>query len=132
MGALPSASWACRHTMTSSSVFQYTHYVPACHRQKYRTKEIPYCTRSVEFGECSYVFREWGILVVGERNPRAVCRAGKMLSLSQTLGLRSKKKFHFDVSFTLQDLVNCTYVTGVIFAKLRLKDGGSFTEVSRR
>jgi len=70
---------------------------------------------------------------VGERNPRAVCRAGKMLSLSQTLaGLRSKKKFHFDVSFTLQDLVNCTYVTGVIFAKLRLKDGGSFTEVSRR
>jgi len=46
-----------------------------------------------------------------------------MLSLSQTLaGLRSKKKFHFDVSFTLQDLVNCTYVTGVIFAKLRLKE----------
>ena len=58
--------------------------------------------------------------------------AGKMLSLSQTLGLRSKKKFHFDVTFTLQDLVNCTYVTGVIFAKLRLKDGGSFVEVSRR
>lgn len=55
-----------------------------------------------------------------------------MLSLSSLAGLRSKKKFHFDVSFSLQDLVNCTYVTGVIFTKLRLKDGGNFTEVSRR
>ncbi len=57
-----------------------------------------------------------------------------MLSnLASAAGLtRPKKKFQFDVTFCLQDLRNCTYVTGVLFAKLRLIDGGSYTELSRR
>ena len=59
-----------------------------------------------------------------------------MLGLGHTLataaGLRTRKKFHFDVSFSLMDLINCTYISGVLFAKARLKDGGSFIEVSRR
>lgn len=45
---------------------------------------------------------------------------------------RPKKKFHFDVTFCLQDLRNCTYVSGVIFAKIRLKSGGSFSVHSDR
>ncbi len=55
-------------------------------------------------------------------------------SLASAAGLltRQKKKFHFDVTFCLQDLLNCTYVTGVLFAKLRLKDGGNYSEISRR
>ena len=60
-----------------------------------------------------------------------------MFNLSQTLasaaGLRGgRKKFHFDVSFSIQALLNCTYVTGVLFAKLRLKDGGSYVGASTR
>ena len=58
-----------------------------------------------------------------------------MLTLGQTLasGLKiSKKKFHFDVDLCLQELINCTYVSGAVFAKLRLKDGGSFVVLSRR
>ena len=46
--------------------------------------------------------------------------------------LRAKKKFHFDVTLTLQELVNCTFVSGVLFAKLQLKDGGSFNGTSHR
>lgn len=59
-----------------------------------------------------------------------------MLSLGQTLanaaGLRSRKKFHFEVVFKLQDLLNCTYVSGVLFAKIRLKEGGHFSHSSQR
>jgi hypothetical protein len=59
-----------------------------------------------------------------------------MLSLGQTLasaaGLKSRKKFHFEVAFKLEDLSNCTYVSGVLFAKIRLKDGGHFSHSSRR
>ena len=59
-----------------------------------------------------------------------------MLSLGQTLasaaGLRPKKKFHFEVTFNLQDLLNCTYVSGVLFAKIRLKEGGHFSHASRQ
>ena len=59
-----------------------------------------------------------------------------MLSIGQTLataaGLRQRKKFLFDVTFNLQDLLNCTYVSGVLFVKIRLKDGGNFSYLSRR
>ena len=52
-------------------------------------------------------------------------------SLATAAGLsKMKKKFHFDVVFSLEELLNCTYVTGVIFAKIRLKDGGTFSETS--
>ena len=46
--------------------------------------------------------------------------------------LRSKKKFHFDVTLNLHELQNCTFVSGVLFAKLQLKDGGSFNGTSDR
>lgn len=59
-----------------------------------------------------------------------------MLSLGQTLanaaGLRPRKKFHFEVVFKLEELLNCTYVSGVLFAKIRLKDGGHFSYSSQR
>ena len=55
--------------------------------------------------------------------------AEKMISFP---GLRTKKKFHFTTTFCLQNLVNCTYVSGLIFAKIRLKDGGSFSDFSHR
>lgn len=48
------------------------------------------------------------------------------------LALRSKKKLYFDATFTLQELVNCTFVTGVLFAKIQQKDGGSFNGTSHR
>ena len=59
-----------------------------------------------------------------------------MLSLGQTLanaaGLRPRKKFHFEVVFKLEELLNCTYVSGVLFAKIRLKEGGHFSYSSKR
>lgn len=52
-------------------------------------------------------------------------------SLASAAGLsRPKKKFHFDVNFLLEELLNCTYLTGAIFAKIRLRDGGTFSELS--
>ena len=57
-----------------------------------------------------------------------VCHAPVVRMLGQTLanaaGLRPRKKFHFKVVFKLQELLNCTYVSGVLFAKIRLKEGG--------
>lgn len=54
-------------------------------------------------------------------------------SLASAAGLsRPKKKFHFEVSFSLEELLHCTYVAGVIFSKIRLRDGGSFSEISNR
>lgn len=48
-------------------------------------------------------------------------------TLASAAGLaRPKKKFHFNVTFCLQDLRHCTYVSGLMFAKMRLKSGGSF------
>lgn len=58
---------------------------------------------------------------------------GMWSTLASAAGLtRPKKKFHFDVTFCLQDLRNCTYVSGLIFAKIRLKSGGSFSIHSDR
>lgn len=54
-------------------------------------------------------------------------------SLATAAGLtRTKKKFHFDVNFLLEELLNCTYLTGAIFAKVRLRDGGTFSVISER
>ena len=57
-----------------------------------------------------------------------------MLStLASAAGLaKAKKKFRFDVIFSLEDLKNSTFVSGVIFAKVRLKDGGNFSVISER
>lgn len=64
----------------------------------------------------------------------AVIASSTMLSsLATAAGLsRPKKKFHFDVSFTLEELKNLTFLTGAIFAKVRLRDGGTFSVISNR
>lgn len=51
---------------------------------------------------------------------------------SLPLSLRPRKKLHFDVTFTLQELINCTLLTGVLYAKIQLKDGGNFNVTSDR
>ena len=67
---------------------------------------------------------------IGKRS--GVERMLSFQTLASAAGLRTKKKFHFTTTFCLQDLVNCTYVTGLLFAKIRLKDGGSFSDFSPR
>lgn len=54
-------------------------------------------------------------------------------SLASAAGLsRPKKKFHFDVKIRLEELLNCTFLTGDIFAKIRLREGGTFSALSKR
>lgn len=43
-----------------------------------------------------------------------------------------KKKYKFKVDLVLQELSDVTFVNGIIFAKIRLIDGGTFTELSQK
>lgn len=43
-----------------------------------------------------------------------------------------KKKFKFDVNFKLNQLTSVPFVSGVLFAKMRLLEGGNFTSFSTR
>ena len=43
-----------------------------------------------------------------------------------------KKKFKFDANFEVNELTNVPFVNGVLFAKIRLLDGGSFSAHSSR
>ncbi|XP_013783924.1 protein FAM102A-like isoform X2 [Limulus polyphemus] len=43
-----------------------------------------------------------------------------------------KKKYKFQVDFVLEDLTAVPFVNGMLFAKVRLLDGGSFSEMSSR
>ncbi|XP_074654016.1 EEIG family member 2-like isoform X5 [Tubulanus polymorphus] len=43
-----------------------------------------------------------------------------------------RKKYRFQVNFELDELSSFTFVSGIIFAKIRLLDGGSFSEFSPR
>ncbi|XP_022238440.1 protein FAM102A-like isoform X2 [Limulus polyphemus] len=43
-----------------------------------------------------------------------------------------KKKYKFQVNFLLEDLTAVPFVNGMLFAKVRLLDGGSFSEMSSR
>ncbi|KAK2565956.1 Protein FAM102B [Acropora cervicornis] len=43
-----------------------------------------------------------------------------------------KKKFKFDVNFKLNELSSVPFVSGVLFAKMRLLEGGSFASYSTR
>lgn len=43
-----------------------------------------------------------------------------------------KKKFKFDVNFKLNQLSSVPFVSGVLFAKMRLLEGGNFTSFSTR
>ena len=79
------------------------------------------------------LFLSWPLFVIF-RSRGVMSSGGSMWStLASAAGLaRPKKKFHFNVTFCLQDLRNCTYVSGLMFAKMRLKSGGSFTIHSDR
>jgi len=46
--------------------------------------------------------------------------------------MMKKKKYKFNVEVQLQDLVEVALVNEVLFAKIRLLDGGSFQEYSSR
>ena len=44
----------------------------------------------------------------------------------------SKKKFKFQAELDVEELTSVPVVNAVFFAKVRLVDGGSFTELSSR
>ncbi|MEQ2275512.1 hypothetical protein XENORESO_004463 [Xenotaenia resolanae] len=46
--------------------------------------------------------------------------------------LIKKKKFKFQVHFTLEELTAVPFVNGVLFCKIRLVDGGDFVNLSSR
>uniref|UniRef100_A0A0B7A4V4 C2 NT-type domain-containing protein n=1 Tax=Arion vulgaris TaxID=1028688 RepID=A0A0B7A4V4_9EUPU len=46
--------------------------------------------------------------------------------------MSKKKKFKFQVHLGLEELASVPFVTGIIFAKVRLNDGGSFNDLSSR
>lgn len=46
--------------------------------------------------------------------------------------LVKKKKFKFQVHFTLEELTAVPFVNGVLFCKIRLVDGGDFATLSSR
>lgn len=46
--------------------------------------------------------------------------------------LMKKKKFKFQVHFTLEELTAVPFVNGVLFCKIRLMDGGDFAILSSR
>lgn len=48
------------------------------------------------------------------------------------LKMMKKKKFKFKVDFELEELSSVPFVNGVLFCKMRLLDGGSFTAESSR
>lgn len=58
------------------------------------------------------------------------------MSTLQQLGtmsfLTKKKKFKFQVNFTLEELTAVPFVNGVLFCKIRLIDGGDFAILSSR
>ncbi|GIY35206.1 protein FAM102A [Caerostris extrusa] len=46
--------------------------------------------------------------------------------------IMKKKKYKFKVDLILQELTAVSFVNGILFAKIRLVDGGTFTESSQR
>uniref|UniRef100_A0ABM0LUA6 Protein FAM102A-like n=1 Tax=Saccoglossus kowalevskii TaxID=10224 RepID=A0ABM0LUA6_SACKO len=43
-----------------------------------------------------------------------------------------KKRFKFQVNFSLEELSSVPFVNGIIFSKVRLLDGGGFSDISTR
>ena len=43
-----------------------------------------------------------------------------------------KKRYKFNVSLDVEELSSVPFVSGILFAKLRLLDGGNFNEQSDR
>ncbi len=46
--------------------------------------------------------------------------------------MMKKKRFKFNVNFEVEELSSVPFVNGVLFAKVRLLEGGTFCEVSTR
>lgn len=46
--------------------------------------------------------------------------------------MMKKKKYKFSVEFQLEELVEVPFLNAVLFAKIRLLEGGSFQEYSSR
>ncbi|KFB36130.1 hypothetical protein ZHAS_00003190 [Anopheles sinensis] len=46
--------------------------------------------------------------------------------------MMKKKKYKFSVELRLEELVEVPFLNAVLFAKIRLLDGGSFQEHSNR
>lgn len=46
--------------------------------------------------------------------------------------MMKKKKYKFSVELNLEELVEVPFLNAVLFAKIRLLDGGSFQEYSSR
>lgn len=46
--------------------------------------------------------------------------------------MMKKKKYKFQVEVSLDELVEVPFVSAVLFAKVRLLDGGNFQEISTR
>ena len=43
-----------------------------------------------------------------------------------------KKRYRFNVDLCLEELSEVSYAKGVLFAKIRQIDGGSYTDLSKR
>lgn len=56
----------------------------------------------------------------------------KCLGLSEMAFMMKKKKYKFSVEVDLEELTAVPFVNAVLFAKLRLLDGGSFVDHSTR
>ena len=52
--------------------------------------------------------------------------------LTEMAFMLKKKRFKFHVDFEIDYLSSVPFVSGVLFAKVRLLDGGNFTEFSSR
>lgn len=46
--------------------------------------------------------------------------------------MSKKKRYKFNVNFTLDELSSVPFVSGILFAKVRLLDGGNYTHLSSR
>lgn len=46
--------------------------------------------------------------------------------------MTKKKRYKFNVTFGLEELTSVPFLSGMLFAKVRLLDGGNFCETSTR
>lgn len=54
------------------------------------------------------------------------------ISKMMSLFIMKKKRFKFNVNFRLEELSSVPFISGLLFAKIRLLEGGSFLEQSTR
>ena len=54
------------------------------------------------------------------------------LQLVKMTFMMKKKRFKFNVKFEVEELASVPIVNAVLFAKIRLLDGGNFCDVSTR